>query len=217
MVPRRSGAVVDVSQNADFPTSRRVFINNSLIALSEIQPKDSGYRNKITVWIDGVGSHIKSDSSVDIIHMPAATFNSVKNALYNGTQDVDTRVLILHVGSSQVLECSRRMVIGQVLDVVAVAKALYPDLHLVISSVLPRPIDHDLTAKAVIEYNHAIKTAVNVASRRYLNVKYLSNHQLFTDELGRVTAGLFHKKQIRVSKKGASLLVQNFMKTLVCG
>lgn len=124
---------------------------------------------------------------------------------------VQDKHLIVHLGSSQVLESTRKTVIGQVLDLVAVTKALYPDVSLIFSSVIPRPIDHQQTDKAVVAYNHAIKTAVSVASRRYESVAYLPNHHLFTNEDGSYSQQLYHKKEIRVSRKGAEVLKKNFL------
>lgn len=159
-----SDATVAAQENADSQTSRRVFINGSLIELSRILPIHTDYSGKTEIWIDGVGSHMKSDNSFYITVMPAATYNSVKNMLFNQTLKVSAATVFIHLGSSQVLESTRRMIIGQILDLSALVKTQYPKLRVIFSGVLPRPVDHKQTSKAVIEYNHAIKTAVNVAS-----------------------------------------------------
>lgn len=193
-------------------TSRRVFINGSSINLELISPVQIVLINRIKFIVDGTISAGGDMQNVDITHMPAGTFNSVRNMVFNKTLNIEHKYVVFHLGSSQVLENSRKATIGQVLDLVAVIKAFYPGVHIGFSSVLPRPVDHEQTARAVIEYNHAIRTGVNVASRRYQDIKYIAHHHQFTSPDGEYIDKLFHKKQLRVSKKGLFMIMQNILK-----
>lgn len=137
--------------------------------------------------------------------------------IYNHTLEIQNRILAVHFGSSQVLENTRKVTIAQVLDFVAIVKAFYPEMHVAFSGVLPRPVDFSQMAQSVINYNHAIHTAVNVASRRYDNIKYVAHHHLFTNSDGQYIDSLFHKKQLRVSRKGAAIVMQNMSKLIITG
>lgn len=193
-------------------TSRRVFINGNSINLELITPVQVLFKNRITLIVDGTISNVGDVQNVDITHMPAGTFNSVRNMVFNKTLSIENKYVVFHLGSSQVLENSRKATIGQILDLVAIMKAFYPQVHIGFSGVLPRPVDHDQTARAVIEYNHAIRTGVNVASRRYQNIKYIAHHHLFTTSDGHYIEKLYHKKQLRVSRKGVAIFMQNIIK-----
>lgn len=197
-------------------TSRRVFINGSSISLGQIVPYQGQLGNKIFLIVDGTLSKC-TDDRIEMTFMPAGTFNSIRNMIFNGTLSISHKYVVIHVGSSQVLENTRKAIIGQVLDLVAVIKAFYPETHIAFSGVLPRPIDHAQTGRAVIEFNHAIRTGVSVASSRYLNVKYLPHHHQFTDTEGQFIHKLFHKGQLRVSRKEAAVVMQNILKIIIPG
>lgn len=205
-----------LSNTTSFPTSRRVFINGSSINLEQIEPYKGQLAHKILFIVDGTISSC-SEERIDLNFMPAGTFNSVRNMIYNGTLAIRHKFLVLHLGSSQVLENTRKATIGQILDLVAVIKAFVPDICIAFSGVIPRPVDHAQTGRAVVEYNHAIHTAVNVASRRYQNVKYFPHHHQFTNTDGDFISRLYHKQQLRVSKKGAAIIVQNILKIIMLG
>lgn len=73
-----------VVKSVSSPGSRRVFINGSSINLSTITVIPTHLcEGRIQLCIDAVGTVFQSDGHLDVFVMPAGTFNSLKNMLYN--------------------------------------------------------------------------------------------------------------------------------------
>lgn len=107
------------------------------------------------------------------------------------------------------MDFERSDTIGKVIRLSKTTREKYPATKIYFSTLVPRPPDHDTTAKAVVAFNNAIKTGVQVANRRYAPIRHVSNHQLFVNIDTSYKKELFHKKELRLSRKGMQVLKDN--------
>lgn len=191
---------------ADLRTSRRVTLCEHSIDSTETLKS-----NKIALVIDAVGAAIKSDDTFTTVCYPSGTIKMIEGLLQEGKLRLNTEFVIFHLGSNIVMEFERSDLIGKVIKLSKTTRDKYPDIKIYFSSLIPRPPDHTLTDRAVIRYNDALKTAVNVANRRYAPIKYISNHQLFVNPDSSYKADMFHKKEIKMSKKGIKVFQDNLL------
>lgn len=164
--------------------------------------------------IDGVGAALKSDDIFTVACYPSGTIKMVDELLQNGQLRLNTEAVVYHLGTNIVMEFSRSDLIGKVIRLSKTTREKYPDINIYFSSLIPRPPDHTLTERAIIRYNDALKTATGVANRRYAPIRYISNHQLFVNADTTYKTDLFHKREIRLSKKGIKVFKDNLMQAL---
>lgn len=199
-------------ENVDSSSSRRVILETHSIA-SASSHQDLGPQ-QVALIMDIMGTAIKSDDTFTITSYPAGTFKLITEFLLQGRLRLNTEFVVFHLGTNIVTDFTCSDTIGKVIRLCQVTKQKYPTIKIYFSTLFPRPIDHDTTARSVINFNDAIKTGTTVANRRYSPVKYISNHQLFTHTDGSFKSELYHKLELRLSKKGVQVFKQNIRAAL---
>lgn len=170
---------------------------------------DGSLKRKMIIIIDDVGSRIKQDVEFDILYKPSANYTSVLEQFRNAKVPLDNAHIAIHVGTNSVLDFRRHRVITEVLALIEQIRKV-TSAFIYLSSVVPRPPDHQDTAFTVRDFNHAVKKAVQVAlSHGKSGIIYVSNQQLYLNQDGTIKQELFHKKQLALSKAGIACLKNN--------
>lgn len=229
---------MDVPGNASFSGSRKAYINKNSSEFSNngrsyehkripfrqlnyntrkptlrIHHIDEKLPNKWLLIIDDVGLRMKTDEQFQILCKPATNLHTVIDMFRQNEIPNEFARLVIHVGTNSVRDFRRHRVITEVLQMVQVIRQ-FTTAWIYISSLVPRPVDHQDTSFLVRDYNHALKKAVQVASYTHTGVKYISNQQLYIAEDGTLKYELFHKKQIALSKAGIACLKNNLITNL---
>lgn len=164
--------------------------------------------------MDIMGTAVKSDEIFTVVNYPAGTFKMVTDMLLQDKLRLNTEFVIFHLGTNVVMDFTRSDTIGKIIRLSQVTKNKYKDIRICFSTLVPRPIDHETTGRAVINFNDAIKTGTMVANRRYAPVRYISNHQLFVTPDTGFIPDLYHKNELRFSRKGVKVLKDNYLRVL---
>lgn len=170
---------------------------------------DSGLKQEMLLIIDDVGIRMRDSEKLQVICKPAANHFVVSEMFKTGKIDTKNAHIAIHVGTNSVQDFRRHRVITEVLQLIEQIRSC-TTAWIYISSLVPRPIDHQDTAFKVRDFNHAIKKAVAVAlSSGKTGVTYVSNQQLYILEDGQLNMTFFHKKQLALSKAGIACLKNN--------
>lgn len=172
---------------------------------------DKNLQNKMTLIIDDVGARMKNSEFFDVLYKPAADLYMTAGLFKNAKVPLNNAHIAIHVGTHTVHQFRRHRVISEVINLVKQIRKT-TSAWIYISSLIPRPVDHNDTAYVIRDYNHALKKAVLVVQNSGISgVTYVSNQQLYIDENNQLKWELFHKKQIALSKLGAKCLTDNLI------
>lgn len=161
-----------------------------------------------------MGCEMASDDIFNVVVYHAGTFKMVDDLLSNGRLRLNTEFVVYHLGTNVVMDFERSSTIGRIIKLSKTTREKYSNIKIYFSTLVPRPPDHDVTARAVIAFNDAVKTGVGVANRRYAPVKYITNHQLFVNPDTSYKHELFHKDTLRFSRKGMRVFKNNICTVL---
>lgn len=200
-----------VGRNADSGVSRRVTLSDDSLPSAEGNQLAKG---KVALIMDIMGISIKSDETFTVVWYPAGTFKMVTDLLLNSRLRLNTEYVVYHLGTSLVMDFIRGDIIGKIIRLCQVTKQKYPTIKIYFDTLIPRPVDHELTGREIINLNDAIKTGTTVANRRYPPVNYISNHQCFVHKDSSYIKELYHKKELRLSRRGAKVLKDNIKRVL---
>lgn len=164
--------------------------------------------------MDVMGNGMKSDDIFTVVYYPAGTIKMIENLLLESKLRLNCEYVIYHLGTNVVMDFERSDIIGKVIRLTKTTREKYKNIRIYFSTLIPRPPDHTVTDRAVIRYNDALKTGVNVANRRYAPVHYISNHQLFVNPDSSYKEDLYHKKELKLSKKGIKVFKDNLRNML---
>lgn len=181
---------------------------------SSLQEPHDLIPNKVALVMDIMGSGVKSDETFTIVYYPAGTLRMVTSMLQQAQLRLNTQFVVFYLGTNVVMDFDRSDIIGKVIHLCKVTREKYPNISIFLSTLVPRPVDHQITARAVINYNDALKTGAQVANRRYTPVHYVSSHHLFVLPDGSYREDLYHKQDLRLSKKGVRLFKDNIRSML---
>lgn len=145
---------------------------------------------------------------VVVVHRFGSGLNNIKDDIRAGKINVLLKFLVIHAGTNS-LFTPRKQIIQQVIDIVAEVRERDRFVRVFFSSLLPRPNDHKSMELKVQAYNDAMKTAVGVADRKFMRVRFINNYRYFVDKDGLCQQKLFHKSQNVLSKKGVKVLMLN--------
>lgn len=165
--------------------------------------------DKIALVMDVMGTGIKSDDTFNVVCYPAGTFKMVDTMIVEGKLRLNTNAVVFHLGTNVVMHFERSDTIGKVIRLSKTMREKYADIQIYFSTLVPRLPDHSTTARAIIAFNDAVKTGVNVANRRYAPIKHISSHQLFVNIDTSYVKDLCHKKELRFSGKGVRVYKDN--------
>lgn len=208
----RTSPDANAEDHADSRGSRMVTLREDSIASCSIDW--SLIRGKVALIIDIIGMGIRSDETINVVMYSAGSLKMIDDLLNDGQLCLNTEFVVYHVGTNIVTDFDRSHIIGKVIKLCKTTRDKYSNIKIYFSTILPRPPDHQLTNRSVIAFNDAIKTGVMVANRRYSPVNHISNHQLFVNPDTSFKAELFHKNDLRLSKKGMRVFKDNILQTL---
>lgn len=202
---------VNNGTNADSQNSRRVILEedfNRSDSREDLIPK------KVALVMDIMGTGIKSDDTFTVLCYPAGTFKMIDDLLVSSRLRLNTEFVVFHLGTNLVMDFERSDTIGKVIRLSKTVRQKYPGIKIYFSTLVPRPPDHEITARPVIAFNDAVKTGTIVANRRYSPIAHISNHQLFVNIDTSYKKELFHKKELRFSRKGMRVFKDNLRHVL---
>lgn len=128
--------------HADSPTSRQVTLDeHSTVSLSNLRP------GNVALIMDVMGTAIKSDDTFLVTSYPAGTFKMITEFLDQGHLRLNGEWVIFHLSTNLVMEFNRSDTIGRIIKLCKVTKDKYPQIKIVFSTLMPRPIDHETTGR----------------------------------------------------------------------
>lgn len=177
--------------------------------IEKLHKLKSELKQEMLIIIDDVGVRMKDSQKLQVVCKPAANHFVISEMFKNGNIRTDNAHIAIHVGTNSVLDFRRHRVITEVLQLIEEIRK-NTSAWIYLSSLVPRPIDHQDTAYKIRDFNHAIKKAVQVAQNSgKTGVIYVSNQQLYILDDGQLNLMYFHKKQLALSKAGIACLKNN--------
>lgn len=170
---------------------------------------DPGLKKEMLLIIDDVGIRMKDSEGLQVVCKPAANHFVISELFKTERVNIGMAHIAIHVGTNSVQDFRRHRVITEVLQLIEGIRQK-TSAWIYLSSLVPRPIDHEDTAFKVRDFNHAVKKAVAVATNSgKTGIIYVSNQQLYLKENGLINNAFFHKKQLALSKAGIQCLKNN--------
>ena len=133
-----------------------------------------------------------------------ATFNSVIQAIKNGTIKVDFKYIFIVLGHNQVRSTCREMLCTLVESLVAEIRLRNTDSRIFISALLPRVVDNLEIKVHIVNFNRWLAAVVRKVGSTFFRVHLLAVQHEFLDQ-GTPIQRLFHEDGVTLSATGAFL------------
>lgn len=110
-----------------------------------------------SIVTDSIAKYIKDIRGTTVIAFPGINVSRMTNKISNGFVDLNYRYVIFHVGTNDINTLSVQEICASYNDLISVVKEK-SDCKIIMSSVLPRPIDYEVNGNKVKELNNSLQT-----------------------------------------------------------
>ena len=117
--------------------------------------------NSMMLLTDIMGSNFGQGKYISVRVKPAMTLKVWMDAVRLGDVRFDRLVVIVLVGTNQVLEFQRKIVISQMIALLhAIKDKVNDNIKVMASGLVPRCLDHVETTKLITQFSYAVHVAV---------------------------------------------------------
>ena len=118
----------------------------------------SGYRTpKATLICDYIGKHVNNVDGLLVQPFPGATIGSITARIQRGQASIAFDYTILHIGTNDVERKSVPEMAAEYSNLLTVIREI-SETQVVISGILPRPVDFNTLGRHVLEINQGLST-----------------------------------------------------------
>lgn len=168
---------------------------------------------KVTIIGDSIIKHISGLQGVTIQSFPGDTIAKIANRLqYREAVLRDFDFVILHVGTNDIdRRASFNDIISDFGNLIGICKKLKPSIHVIISSILPRPKDHSVSDSMI----RAVNKHLNKVMSKSMKFKFVCSYKPFM-YAGSVRRELFAKRDLglHLNSEGTNALTRFFLRVI---
>ena len=168
---------------------------------------------KVLIVGDSIIKDISHIDGVTLKAFPGATIGKLSILISNGSVDLhDFDYMIIHVGTNNIgKRDSFDNMISDYANLVAIIRRRKPDMRIIVSSILPRPVDHSITDSMIKKINFHLKSVMS----QDLNFKFISSYKAVV-KFGSFRRYLFAKldKGLHLNTEGSNRLRYFFLRVI---
>lgn len=133
---------------------------------------------RVHIVSDSIAKYIKDVRHAEVCAFPGININRLANKIQNRHLSLDKQFTIIHVGTNDVQSLKVDEIISAYNNLIEVVKQ-NSDTSIIISSILPRPVDHHVTGDKVRLINSKLKQLCKQRKVQYLHTfrPFLKNCQ----------------------------------------
>lgn len=162
---------------------------------------------------DSIVKDLNRIEGVILKAFPGATIGKLSILISNGNinlQDFD--YIIIHVGTNNIGKRDQfDNIISDYANLVAIIRRQKPTIRIIISSILPRPVDHNITDMMIKKVNSYLKTVMS----RDMNFKFICSYKAVS-KFGTFRRYFFAKldKGLHLNTEGSNRLRYFFLRVI---
>lgn len=168
---------------------------------------------KVMIVGDSIIKNLPPIEGVQLRSFPGATIGKLLYWLENGKISLkDVNYVIIHVGTNNIANgFSVDSMSSDFANLIAKFRKLSPALHIIVSSILPRPVDHESSDKKIREINTKLEKSMS----KDLNFKFVRSYRPFCYG-GEIKRYLFAKRDggLHLNSEGSSRLKHFFHRVI---
>ncbi|XP_053409046.1 uncharacterized protein LOC128559928 [Mercenaria mercenaria] len=132
---------------------------------------------KVVIVGDSIIKHIPPIEGVTVKSFPGATIGKLHYLLEKGFLSLKGfSYIILHVGTNNIARnCSVSDMLADFTNLLAKIRKISPEIHIIVSAILPRPVDIKVTEKKIKEFNLMLDTQLS----KDLKFKFIKSYRPF--------------------------------------
>lgn len=111
---------------------------------------------KCTIISDSMAKYVTGINSTKVVPFPGINVSRLTNKIRNGVVDMKSKYVILHVGTNDVNTLTASEICSSFNDLITTIRQNY-GCKILISSILPRPIDFEVNGMKIKEINKALE------------------------------------------------------------
>lgn len=168
---------------------------------------------KVTIISDSIAKYISGIDGCVTQPFRGDTIAKLTNRLQYHEADLESfDYVIFHVGTNDIgNRASAKHIISDYGNLIGVCRKVKPSINIVVSAILPRPIDHKITDPVIREVN----SYLNKFMSKDMNFKFVCSYKPFTHG-GKVKTELFAKRDggLHLNSEGSNRLKHFLIKVI---
>lgn len=128
---------------------------------------------KVHIVSDSMAKHVTDIRHAEVLAFPGINISRLSNKIQSGHLVLDKQFTIIHVGTNDIQSLDAGAIISSYNNLITVIRQ-FSSTSIVMSSIIPRPVDHQVTGDKVKLVNNRLK---QLCKQR--NVKYLHTFKPF--------------------------------------
>lgn len=128
---------------------------------------------KVHIISDSMAKHVTDIRHAEVIAFPGINISRLANKIQSGHLRLDRQFTIIHVGTNDIQSHDAGAILSSYNNLITVIKQ-FSDTSIVMSGIIPRPVDHQVTGDKVKLVNNRLK---QLCKQR--NIKYLHTFKPF--------------------------------------
>ena len=168
---------------------------------------------KVTIIADSIAKNVSGLDGVTVQSFPGDTISKIANKIQLGVADLKPYdFVILHVGTNDI--DNREPFDSMISDfgnLIGILKRRKPFIHIIVSAILPRPVDHFDTDPMI----RSVNKHLNKVLSKTLRFTFVPSYKPFM-YAGSVRRELFAKKDggLHLNTEGTNVLTRFFLRVI---
>jgi lysophospholipase L1-like esterase len=162
---------------------------------------------------DSIIKYLQPIEGVEVCPFPGATIGKINYLVtYGKIKFENADYVILHVGTNNIANGQvPDTILSDYANLIASIRRIKPNIVIICSAILPRPVDHDVTDSLI----RTVNTGLQVDIAKHLNVKFIRSYRPFCFE-GKIKRYLFAKQDggLHLNNEGANQLRHFFIRVI---
>lgn len=123
---------------------------------------------RVQIVSDSMAKYVTGIRHTEVIPFPGININRLTNKIQNGLLSLDKAFTIIHVGTNDIHSSNIGEILSAFNNLISVIRQKCPT-SILISAILPRPVDHQVTGHKVKLLNIRLKELCQNRQVRYLH------------------------------------------------
>ena len=168
---------------------------------------------KVTIISDSIAKYITGIDGVTLQAFSGDTISRITNRLLTREAKIEKiDFVIFHVGTNDIgRRASFQSIISDFGNLVGVCRKVNPTIRIIISAIIPRPVDHTVTDTVIRKINGYLAKEMS----KNMNFKFIHTYRPFT-HCGKVKLELYAKKDggLHLNTEGTNRLRYFFLRVI---
>lgn len=168
---------------------------------------------KVTIISDSIAKYVSGIDGVVVQAFSGDTISRLTNRLLSRQASLENfDYVIFHVGTNDIANRSSfNAIISDFGNLIAMCRKVKPSIKIIVSAILPRPVDHDITEPVIKQVNSYLLKRMS----KNMNFQFICTYKPFT-YCGKVKLELYAKRDggLHLNTEGTNRLRYFFLRVI---